>query len=252
LDVKLKGKGWNFIALYTSLNPEFLYNINTASDDQTIVLPEQYLKENMGITSNIEVLEINPDTLIIQLDKYFEKYVTIIPVVNVETKEEYQVVGNIILEPDSVKIGGAYSLIDPLNTLNTQEITLANVNSNIYKAVKLTDSLSNIMWRAIDEVFVHIKVELSAEKEISDISLKIKDLPSDKDVILIPPQITLQLKGGVNQLSEYDKDNLNAYIYYQDVMTDTTGAVQPVINLQEGVKITSVKPDKIQYIIKKK
>jgi hypothetical protein len=251
-DVRLKGKGWNFIALYTSVNPEFSYNVDPKYDNYFVVLPKQYLIENLGISSDLAVTNIYPDTLLISIAHYAEKYIKIIPSVNISCKEGYQVIGDVVLEPDSIKVGGAVNIINSLPYIFTKDIFLNNLSSSVYKSIGLSDTLRNILWKSHDDVFMRVRVELSAEKEIRDIDVKVNELPSDKDVILIPSHISLQVRGGVNQLAGLDQENIPASVSFNELQADTTGAVEPKLELPEGVLILSRKPEKIQYIIKKK
>src|SRR5437667_1056805 len=99
------------------------------------------------------------------VDKYEEKYVKLIPRLKLDFKNGYQMVGKPVLEPDSIKIGGASKLLNSLKSLGTQEVNLANVNAAFSKIVNVTDSLSNVIWKADNQVKLIVNVELTAEKE---------------------------------------------------------------------------------------
>lgn len=252
LNVKFKGRGWSLMRLYTSLNLEFNYNIDAKKNSQYVILTNQYLNEKFDLSENLRVMSVDPETLIVNLDRYTEKYVKLEPLVYIECKEGYQVVGKPNLEPDSIKIGGAASLLSNINALFTRKLYFKNINSNINESIKLTDSLSNITWRSQDEVKMSINVELTAVKDFNDVEVQVINIPADKEVILIPQNVNLQLKGGVNQLSGLDNSKIVSSVDFAELLRDTTGAVLPKYFLPEGIKILSAKPEKIQYIIKKK
>jgi YbbR domain-containing protein len=251
LNVKVKGRGWSLIRLYTSLNLEFNYDIDSRKN-QHVILTNQYLGEKFDLSENLHVIYVDPETLVVNLDRYAEKYVKVEPYVIVDCKDGYQVVGKPVLEPDSIKIGGAIGLLRDINKLHTKKLYYKNINSNISETVKLTDSLSNIIWKSQDEVKMNINVELTAVKEFHEVEIKVSNTPADKEVMLIPQNAALQVKGGVKQLAELDNSKILASIDFIDLLKDTTGAVTPKYFLPEGIKIISSKPEKIQYIIKKK
>lgn len=252
LEVKFKGVGWNLVRLFTSLNLEFNYDVTARNNEQYIILTKSYLENSLGSSQNVSIAAVYPETLYVKIENYEEKYVKLMPFISVECREGYQVVGKPVIEPDSIKIGGAVDVLRNLRFINTQKQVFTNVNASIIKNVNVSDSLSNLLWRSQSEVKLTINVELTAEKEFTNIELKVPNVHPDKEVLLIPQSVSIQLKGGVNQLSAVDVSKINAFIDFSSILADTTGALSPRFELPEGCVVTSVKPDKIQYVIKKK
>lgn len=252
LEVKFKGTGWNLIRLFTSLNLDFTYNYNARKTENFTILTKEYLENSFGTSQNLNIIGVYPETLYVKVVDYEEKYVKLLPKIQIDCKEGYQVVGKPVLEPDSIKIGGAIDLLRSLSYVNTSEQVFRNVNASIVKNITLSDSLSNLLWRSQNEVKLNVNIELTAEKEFSNIEIKVPDIPADKEVLLIPQTLTLQLKGGVNQLASVDPSKIYAVIDYYSILNDTTGSLTPSYRLPEGCSVISMKPDKIQYVIKKK
>jgi hypothetical protein len=251
-DDEVTASGWNLIRLFTSLNLEFNYDITARKKDQFVILTKNYLESNMGSSQELYIESIYPDTIFIKIENYEEKYVKLLPRINVNCMDGYQMVGQPVIEPDSIKIGGGVDVLKNLDFLFTHEQAFNNVNSSIIKNIGVTDSLSNIIWRSQNEIKLTVNVELTAEKEFTNIEIKVPNVPNDKEVLLIPQSISLQLKGGINQLSAVDASKLRVYIDYNSILNDTTGSLEPKIELPHGCIIISVKPDKIQYVIKNK
>jgi len=252
LSVKLKGYGWSHLRLYTSVKLEFNYDIDPKMGSRQIILTKDYLNERFDLSANLRVISIYPETLVVNLGTYTEKYVKLEPSAFVECREGYQVVGKPVLQPDSIKIGGANNLLQTIYSLPTAAAYFRNVNSNVSQTVKITDSLANIIWKSVDEVTMRINVELSASKQMNEIEIKVSNLPPDKEVLLIPQSLNIQVRGGVNQLSALDNSAVEASVDFPQLLSDTTGAVVPKFRLPEGIKVISIKPEKVQYIIKKK
>jgi YbbR domain-containing protein len=252
LDVKFRGVGWNLIRLFTSLNLEFNYEVNAKKKESFIILTKDYLNNNLGLSQNLSIISVYPETLYVRIEDYEEKYVSIKPRLTVNCMEGYQVVGRPDVEPDSIKIGGAVDLLKNLHYLSTKEMVFNNVNTNIVTSVRLSDSLSNLLKLSLSEVKLSVNIELTAEKEFTNIEIKIPNVPPDKDVLLIPQSISVQLKGGVNQLAAVDNSMIKAGIDYNKILADTSGFVVPYFELPEGCTVISFKPETIQYVIKKK
>jgi YbbR domain-containing protein len=252
LDVKVKGRGWSLLRLFTSFKLNFNYDVYVTKNEQITILTKQYLNDNALSGQNLTVTSVKPESLFVHIGKYEEKYVKVIPRVYVDCKDGYQTVGLPMIEPDSIKVGGASHILDSLSYIYTQDLIYKNASSVINDMVGLSDSLSNILWRSTDRVSLTVNVELKADKEFKDVNIKVTNVPHDKDVLLIPQIITVNVKGGVNQLAGLDNSKIFAEVDYNKLLSDTTGAVSPKFILPAGVTVFYAKPDKIQYVIKKK
>jgi YbbR domain-containing protein len=252
LDVKFRGVGWNLIRLFTSLNLEFNYDITARKKEHFFILTKDYLNNNMGLSQNLNIISVYPETLFVKIEDYEEKYAAVLPRLSINCMEGYQVVGKPILEPDTIKIGGAVDLLRNIKFLYTRGVVFDNVNADISTSISISDSFSNLIKLSQNEIRLKVNVELTAEKEFRNIEIRVPNTPEDKDVLLIPQTVSVQLKGGVNQLAKIDNSKINAFIDYNKILSDTTGSLIPGFELPEGCTVIGFKPEFIQYVIKKK
>lgn len=252
LDVKFRGAGWNLIRLFTSLNLEFNYEVSSKKKESFTILTKEYLQNSLDLSQNLDIVSVHPETLFVKVDSYEEKYVKLHPHIQINCREGYQVVGKPSLQPDSIKIGGSIDLLRNINHLNTKYVIFDNVNAGITRNIFVSDSLSNLLWLSQNEVKLNVNIELTAEKEFENIEIKVPNVPEDKEVLLIPQNVTVQLKGGVNQLAQIESSRIVAKVDYFKILQDTTGSVVPYFEIPPGCVVIAVKPDIIQYVIKKK
>ncbi|HJY63147.1 MAG TPA: hypothetical protein VJ455_03250 [Ignavibacteria bacterium] len=252
IEVKFRGVGWSLIRLFTSFKLDLNYKINAKRNEQFTIITKDYITHNYAFAENLSISHVFPETLFIKVDNYEEKYIKLQPRLFIECREGYQVVGNPILEPDSIKIGGSVEILNSLKFIPTKEEKFTSVNSSIVKLVSVSDSLSNIIWHSQIEVKLIANVELSAEKELHGIEITVSGLPDDKEVLLIPQSLNIRLRGGVNQLEAIDNSKIRAVLSYQSILSDSTGSVIPELIIPAGCILSQVLPEKIQYIIKKK
>lgn len=252
LEVKFRGVGWNLMRLFTSLNLEFNYEVSAKKKESFTILTKDYLRANLDLSQNLDIISVYPETLFVKVDTYEEKYVKLLPHMQINCREGYQVVGQPTLQPDSLKIGGSIELLRNINHLNTKYIVFDNVNAGISRNIFVSDSLSNLLWLSQNEVKLNVNIELTAEKDFENIEIKVPNVPDDKEVLLIPQNVTVQLKGGVNQLAQIENSRIIAKVDYYKILSDTTGSVVPYFDIPPGCVVIAVKPDIIQYVIKKK
>jgi len=252
LDAKFRGAGWQLIRLITSLNLEFNYALNSRFNEPTVILTRQQLIDNLGLSQGLTISRVYPESIYVKVDKYVERYVKLVPRARIECMNGYQVVGKLILDPDSIIVGGAPDVLNPLKSLPTEELYMNNINAGFSRIVKITDTLSNIISKSETYIKLTASVELTAEKDYHSLGIKVLNIPEDKEVLLIPQDIDIVLKGGVKQLASLDTSLITPSLSFNDILRDTTGAVTPRFGLPEGTTIISMKPDRIQYVIKKK
>ena len=251
IDVTIKGKGWDLVALLVSENLTYYLDLTGIKRDVRINT-FQAISERLNVPHDLIILNTYPDTISISFDKVSERKVQVKNNVNVILKDGYKIVGKPIITPEYVNITGAKSILSKIKFIPTESVTFENINSDISKIVNLSDTLNNIIRIVPKKVKIEYKVELSADKKIEDITVTINNVPSDKDVLLIPPKLTLYLRGGVEQLSQINPSEIKVSIDYNVIENDTLGFVTPIIELPVNADLINFEPQKFQYIIKKK
>ena len=251
IDVTIKGKGWDLVALLVSENLTYYLDLTGIKRDVRINT-FQAISERLNVPHDLIILNTYPDTISISFDKVSERKVQVKNNVNVILKDGYKIVGKPIIAPEYVNITGAKSILSKIKFIPTESVTFENINSDISKIVNLSDTLNNIIRIVPKKVKIEYKVELSADKKIEDITVTINNVPSDKDVLLIPPKLTLYLRGGVEQLSQINPSEIKVSIDYNVIENDTLGFVTPIIELPVNADLINFEPQKFQYIIKKK
>jgi hypothetical protein len=76
-------------------------------------------------------------------------------------------------------------------------------------------------------------------------------VPSNREVILIPPRIELVVRAGIKQLSNLSTNDFHVTADYSVILTDTTGTVEPQIAAPPGVQVVRRRPERLTYIIRK-
>ncbi|MEO8666432.1 MAG: CdaR family protein [Ignavibacteria bacterium] len=251
IDVTVKGKGWDLLNILISKDLKYSLDISRMKKDSRIIT-EQFVNERLNLQPNVSVLKITPDTITINFDKVSEKFVPVKNNIVVNLREGYSIVGDLILSPDSVRIQGSSALINKIRFIPTVTKVFNNVNSNLSGSVSIKDTLSNITRIEPRQINFTYNVQLSAEKNFDDVDVEVLNVPEDKEVLLIPPKISLSLRGGVNQLAQISLSDIDVRIEFNKIESDTLGYVVPDVNIPRETNLLKVEPQKLQYIIKKK
>jgi len=251
VDVTIKGKGWELLDIMISKKLSYNLDLSSYKKEAKINI-SQKINELLELPSGISVLNINPEYIEFNFDNVTSKMVKVKNMVNVVPKEGYYIVGPPVVNPDSVKLSGAMSIVGKVRFLPTEQVNITNVNSGFTRTFKIIDTLNNIVKIEPKTVTITYKIELAAEKNFEDISIIVANVPSDKEVLIVPPKLKLYLKGGVDELSKINPEEILAAIEFKSIENDSLGYVSPKITLPVDVGILKFEPQKFQYIIKKK
>ncbi|MEO8665417.1 MAG: CdaR family protein [Ignavibacteria bacterium] len=251
IDVKVKGKGWDLLNLIISKDLKYNLDISKLKKD-TKIITGQYVNESLDLQPNVSILEISPDTININFDKVFEKLVPVRNNIKVKLKEGYDIIGSPVLNPDSVKIQGASYIVNKMKYIPTEEKIINNVNSDISGVVNIKDTLPNLIRINKQQVSYSYNIQLSAEKNFDEVYVNVTNVPDDKEVLLIPPRISLSLRGGVEQLTQIGSSDIKSEIEFGKIESDTLGFIIPEIIIPDGTSLLKYDPQKLQYIIKNK
>ncbi len=251
LDVVLKGKGWGLMKILISKNLIFYLDLTPFKKDLKVDLM-QNIGDIINLPSDVYVQSISPNFIDVSFDNIITKMVKVKNNTSVQTKDGYTVIGGVKVLPDSVKIIGASSIVMRIKFVQTENIVFKDVNTNISKDVRLIDSLGNHV--KVDPMVVNVSynLELSAEKTFEDIDVNVYGVPIDKDVLIIPPKISISLRGGVEELSKLSTKDIKIGINFKQIESDEQGEVEPTIELSDLFTLLKVEPQRFQYIIKKR
>lgn len=251
LDVVFKGKGWGLMKILLSKNLVYYVDLTSFKKDTRVDLM-QNTGEIVNLPSDVAVQSVNPGFIDVTFDNTITKMVKVRNNTSVITKDGYTIIGGVKITPDSVKITGAASVVMKIKYVQTENIVFRDINSNISKDVRLIDSLGNQVKIEPTVVNVSYKLELSAEKTFEDIDVNVYGVPIDKDVLIIPPKISISLRGGVEELSKLTAKDIKIGINFKQIEADEQGEVEPTIELSDIFTLIKIEPHRFQYIIKKK
>jgi len=251
IEIVLRGRGWDLLGIWFSKNLN--YPLDLSSTRKNIKLSIlQTVGEKINLPTDVSILGAYPDTLSIDFDNIATKYIKIRNNISVSLKEGYEIVGSPKIIPDTVKVTGASSVLSKIKFISTERKNYKTINSDLSVDISLDDSLGNLIKVEPKMVKVLYKIELAAEKKFEDLSIRINHVPGDKEVLLIPPNMTISLRGGVEQLTKISPSDFNISIDFEMIEKDTLGSVIPNIEIPENLTVINITPQKFQYIIKRK
>lgn len=248
ISAKIRGNGWKLVAVNLGAESEYIISAGNDTGRKYFNL-HNYLSDNQWLSSDMEVIDLSPDTLSIYIERISEKKVKIIPDLNLEFKPGYGLATEIKVFPDSTIISGPTSYLKRINSVFTEEIKLSDLDSRVVEQVNLK-SITGMNY-SVNTASITLDVQKIVDKNFDNLVVSVIDIPGDREVVLLPNRISVGLRGGINILGKLNEDEIKTYVYYRDVVLDTLGSVAPHVEIPKNTSLIYTKPDRLRYIIKK-
>ena len=163
----ISATGWDLVKL------QWFADLNTISiplnDAAVQTLSGYTLREKIkSILASypVNVLNVSPDIVQIHLEQAFRKTVPVKFNYSIKFYPDYELNGDIILEPDSILVFGPQSYLDTIQFWPTEQINLTNVRESVQTAIKLQSPTQSFVRLGTEKVQVNITVEQYTEKEL--------------------------------------------------------------------------------------
>lgn len=247
VDFKLKGTGWKFISLYSSDDNVFTVPVSQDSINSGVNL-FSLLDQNVWLSSEFSIIDIYPSRLSIKTEAVDLAMKPVVPDLVMEFEEGFGLASKVKITPEKIRVKGSARLINSISSLKTQRTTLSGLKEKTTIEVQL-DPIDGVEFQP-QKVFVEIDVQKIADREIEGVALTIIDGPEGKEIVLVPDEVTVVVRGGIDRIGAIKPDQIRALMNYTEMIRDSSGTAVPNIVLPDNISFIDVKPARIRYIIK--
>jgi hypothetical protein len=230
----------NSFSLYTLL-----------SDPSTVYIPSSRAQEHIArqLSSDIEILDISPDTLFFTLADKVSKKVPVKPDLEISFEKQYMQVGPYLVEPDSVTISGPEVIIDTIDVAATVPIIMSDVNRSFDMELEM-QPLHKVEYDPL-EVWIQVPVEKFTEASLK-VQIEVINMPDSLLLRPFPPVVTVSCQIGLSAYETLNEHLFRAVIDYAEV-DNMLGSKLRVRIIKMPVYIQSVNftPKSVEYIVER-
>lgn len=243
----LQGEGWALAQVTMGPDNKLEVSTNEKAGEQIVRLRD-VLSQNPWLTSSLQVVRVNPDQLDFSIERINYKTVPIIPNISIEAQEDYELVSEVILEPDSVLVMGPQSIIRKMNAVITRSVVYEGIDDKVVENIEL-EPINHITY-SNSKCLIEFDVQKIVDKTFDEVPVEVVGAPPFRELSLFPSKLNVTLRGGIKMLGMLKKDEIIAYVNFQEAIKDTMGLVEPIIKIPEYTKISNVEPKSLNYVIK--
>jgi hypothetical protein len=246
--VKLKAKGWQLINLNFNPSSEFLVSVDRDSGLIDVDAYDQ-IPENAWLGSGVTIIDISPRNISLKVEKIEIKKIKVEANTNPTYQFGYGLATPIRVYPDSVLVAGPKSVVEKTYTIKTKIVSPKSLDRETRIITEL-ENLPGFEYKQ-NRVELTFDVQRIVDNLFEGIKVVVKNIPSDRDVVLIPNVISCSLRGGINNIGKISSDQIIASIEYKDIVLDTLGSIKPTIKIPPNAELLYTKPEELRYIIKR-
>jgi len=250
VDAKFRGKGKHFLRFQYD---EKFIELDLRGRTQTVKFnlnPEMIT----GINNELDIKpleDIQPDTVVVKLDRFLEKKVPIHSKLEINTLNGYTQVGNVKFDIDSVIISGPRLKVNQINRAYTEDMKFDKVVKDLSGKVSLEPSKYNTVDYSINTVHFTIDIQRIGEVVFERIPVEIINVPENIKVKVIPSTLSLKLQGGVDLLNSIEKENIKAHIDYSTRFRYERDKIPATIQVPDDINFTDVKPQYFELVVER-
>lgn len=243
--VSVTAEGWKLINLYN--NPP---SINIDVTDTEVNLFDQ-VQQQMNAFSGVSIQKVQPLILTVDLEKRITKKVPVRSRIQVAFKKQYDFLDAPRLEPDSITVNGAVSLVEDINDWPTDSVQIKNVTTDLSRPVALKTP-GELIGLSQSSVMYNADVAQYTEGE-AKVELTTRNMPQGRLVSYSPSAITVKYDVPITEYAQVqDQKPFRAFVNYNQIEQDSTGFVTPQIEQtteNHHIHIRSFQPSNIAYFM---
>lgn len=262
ISLKVKGKGFKLLEykIRGNLDPIELnidsYNLfgqeeNNKSIKFYILTSRTQDRVSQQLGSEVEIIDINPDTLFFEFAERMKKEVPVFSRIEYTLDKQLMLKEDIQVEPDSVIVSGPGSVVDTVNKIYTAYHEFPELSSDIEKTIAL-----KAPHRQLDieprEVTIKMEVEQFNEGELT-IGIDVVNEPDSVMLRLFPNTVRINYLVGLSNYESVIKQLFEAQVDYRETKENKGEKLEvEITKYPDYLKSFSYHPQKVDYIIEKK
>ncbi|MCK4880205.1 MAG: hypothetical protein KAS82_06085 [Bacteroidales bacterium] len=223
------------------------FNLNRGQDSSSAYILTRYLKDQIArqLPAELQLLEINPDTLHFQFAKRVTRMVKIKPDFEYSIEKQFTIKDEIMLTPDSVEVTGPDLILDTLAFVYTTRYDLGVLTRNYSDRVKLSRE-ADLQYN-LSRVNCSIELERFTELLVT-VPIEVLNLPDSIFLQTFPSTIKLNCRVGLSKYDRIDLYPFRAVVDYDKIDERITTLNVTIQNLPDYLLGYEYSPKTVEFL----
>jgi len=193
--------------------------------------------------TSLQIQGVTPASFEMALEPLQTRQIPVRSRVQVNLASAYELIDTPQLDPDSVEVRGAESVVEGLATWPTTVHTIENLQDTVQTEVPLADTLARLVEVTPTEITLTARAGRFVE-ETREVEVEVTGVPSGQSLVSLQPSvIRVRYRVLFEDLFQARRSSeFFATVSYDQIRTDTTGFVTPRIGVPQDLLIRDPEP----------
>ena len=258
LTILINAHGFDLMRYNITSPPPITFDLNTINltkihggDAPKYCILPNLIKERIAkqIGSEIQIIEILPDTITFEFVRLVSKKIPIIPDISASFARQFIQEGKLELTPDSVRVTGPHTIVDTLKKAYTEHFDFHNLNSSRTVTLDFVP-IKNITFLT-DDVSLTINVEKFTES-IVKAPIDFINLPIFLKITLFPSTVNVTFLVGFSNFNNIKPEMFRFVADCQNIEKGTFKRMK-IRMTKSPAEVSNVRfsPEWVEYLIQK-
>jgi len=227
------------------------FNLSRGQDSSSAYILTRYLKDQISrqLPSELQLLEIKPDTLHFRFADRVTRKLKIKPDFNYSIVKQFTIKDEIRLTPDSVEVTGPDLIIDTLDYILTERLDLGELTKNYEDRVRLSQKAE--LTYDVSRVECTIELERFTELQVS-VPVEVLNMPDSILLQTFPSSIKLNCKVGLSKYDRIENYPFRAVVDFEKIEERVPTLNVSIQNLPDYLLGYEYYPKTVEYLKSKK
>ncbi len=221
---------------------------NSNEQRSTTVIPAERLNRIISgqISNEFTILDISPQTLTLDFDRLASKKVPVKASVQTSFQPQFNLSGEIVLEPESLTVKGPASVLDTVQILKTQYTRIKEIDSDIEMEVPVIAPPNTKLGKKT--VILKLPVEKFTEKNIV-VPLQVKNSPPESKVRLFPSEVEVTVMVGLSHYEEINAADFQIFVDFKQANAGTETLKVAIEEKPPFIQMLRISPQTVEFLI---
>ncbi len=193
------------------------------------------------------ILSIRPDSLLIAYERLHEKKIPVKILAQFETKPQFMVAGEVLINPAFITVYGPKNIIDSLRWIETESVSLNNLNDTTFLNLKLKPI--PFVKPETSSVKVVVPICLFTEKSI-ELPVEAVNFPSKVKIKSFPAFVKVTVNVAISDFKKFKSSDIQVYIDYNDIKnTKNSKYILKIKNKNQNLNNIRLSPSEVEFIL---
>ncbi len=252
LDIRIRDRGF-YIAWNRMFPQEIIIDISDAREEGKSLVYDLELQKTAILSQldleyeNVVFLQKN---IKISFEQLTIKKVAVIASIDLSFAVGYSALKEIELQPDSIRVSGAASIMDTLKTIKTKPLKIKNISNDIKGKVKLETSNLKQVSLYQNEVNYSIRTEKFTEGKV-EIPIKLLNVPEGTNVVIFPKNVVIYYQVSLKDFEKIDSSSFLVAVDFKNAKDSDGFLIAQILEEPKQVNNIRLNEKKIQFVIKR-